>query len=174
MSQGQRKICLLGMCALMILMAAVCGFLRSYTAYQNRDINKNTYFELPSDPYTEDPLLYLEEDFTVRAGFRSNLPIVILSMEGELAHYKEFDEVGNESVLGEEPYIKGHISVVDGGPFDNCITDKPVAQSDLLIKKRGHTSYNFDKVQYLLKLKTAEGLENEVDILGMGAHDSWI
>ena len=174
MSQGQRKICLLGMCALMILMAAVCGFLRSYTAYQNRDINKNTYFELPSDPYTEDPLLYLEEDFTVRAGFRSNLPIVILSMEGELAHYKEFDEVGNESVLGEEPYIKGHISVIDGGTFDNCITDKPVAQSDLLIKKRGHTSYNFDKVQYLLKLKTAEGLENEVDILGMGAHDSWI
>ena len=35
MSQGQRKICLLGMCALMILTAAVCGFLRSYTAYQN-------------------------------------------------------------------------------------------------------------------------------------------
>ena len=82
MSQGQRKICLLGMCALMILTAAVCGFLRSYTAYQNRDINKNTYFELPSDPYTEDPLIYIERDFTVRAGFRSNLPIVILSMEG--------------------------------------------------------------------------------------------
>ncbi|MDE5716764.1 MAG: CotH kinase family protein, partial [Lachnospiraceae bacterium] len=174
MSQGRRKVCLLGVCALVILAVAGCGFLRSYAAYQNKDINRNTYFELPADPHTEDPLLYLEEDFTVQDGFRSNLPIVILSMESELADYKEFDMVGNETVLDEEPYIEGHISVIDGGTFDNCITDPPAAQSDLLIKKRGHTSYYFDKVQYLLKLKTAEGLENEVDILGMGAHDSWI
>ena len=174
MSQGQRKICLLGVCALMILAAAGCGFVRSYAAYQNRDINRNTYFDLPADPHTEDPLLYLEEDYTLRDGFHTNQPIVILSMESGLAHYKEFDEAGNETVLDEEPYVEGHISVIDGGKFDNCITDRPVAQSSLLIKKRGHTSYNFDKEQYLLKLKTAEGLENEVDILGMGAHDSWI
>ena len=80
MSQGRRKVCLLGVCALMILAAAGCGFLRGYAAYRNRDINRNTYFELPADPHTEDPLLYLEEDYTVRDGFRSNLPIVILSM----------------------------------------------------------------------------------------------
>lgn len=173
MSQGRRKVCLLGVCALMILAAAGCGFLRGYAAYRNRDINRNTYFELPADPHTEDPLLYLEEDYTVRDGFRSNLPIVILSMEGELADYKGFKDQ-KEYLTGVEPYINGHIRVIDNGKFDNCITDKPAAQSDLLIKKRGHTSYEFDKVQYLLKLRTAEGLDNEVDILGMGAHDSWI
>lgn len=174
MSQGQRKACLLGVCALVIAAAAGLGFLRGWAAYRNRDINKNTYFDLPADPHTEDPLLYMNEDYTVQDGFHSNLPIVILSMEGEPAHYKEFDEAGNETVLGTEPYIKGHISVIDGGTFNNRITDRPAAQSELLIKKRGHTSYNFDKVQYLLKLKTADGLDNDVDILGMGAHDSWI
>ncbi len=174
MSQGQRKACLLSVCALVIAAAAGLGFLRGWAAYRNRDINKNTYFDLPADPHTEDPLLYMNEDYTVQDGFHSNLPIVILSMEGEPAHYKEFDEAGNETVLGTEPYIKGHISVIDGGTFNNRITDRPAAQSELLIKKRGHTSYNFDKVQYLLKLKTADGLDNDVDILGMGAHDSWI
>lgn len=174
MSQGQRKACLLGVCALVILAAGGLGFLRSYAAYQNRDINKSTYFDLPADPHLEDPLLYMNEDYTVQDGFHSNLPIVILSVEGELAYYKEFDEAGDEIVLDEEPYIKGHISVIDGGTFDNCITDTPVSQSDLFIKKRGHTSYSFDKAQYLLKLKTPDGLENNVDILGMGAHDSWI
>lgn len=174
MSQGQRKVCLLGVCALVILTAGGFGFLRSYVEYQNKDINKNTYFDLPPDPHTEDPLLYIDEDYTVQDGFHSNLPIVILSMERELTDYKEFDEAENETVLDEESYIKGHISIIDGGTFDNCITDTPVTQSELLIKKRGHTSYTFDKVQYLLKLRTPDGMENNVDILGMGAHDSWI
>ncbi len=174
MTQGQRKACLLGVCVLAILLAGGLGFLRGYAAYRNRDINKNTYFDLPPDPHTEDPLLYIGEDYTVQEGFHSNLPIVILSMESELTHYKEFDETGNETVLDGEPYIKGHISIIDGDTFENCISDKAAVQSEFLIKKRGHTSYNFDKAQYLLKLKTAEGLDNDVDILGMGAHDSWI
>lgn len=174
MSQGQRKVCLLGVCALVVLTAGGFGFLRSYVEYQNKDINKNTYFDLPPDPHTEDPLLYIDEDYTVQDGFHSNLPIVILSMESELTDYKEFDEAENETVLDEESYIKGHISIIDGGTFDNCITDIPVSQSELLIKKRGHTSYTFDKVQYLLKLRTPDGMENNVDILGMGAHNSWI
>lgn len=173
MSQGQRKACLLGVCALVILAVGGLGFLRSYAAYQNRDINKSTYFDLPPDPHLEDPLLYINEDYTVQDGFHSNLPIVILSMESELADYKGFQNQ-EEYLTDEEPYIKGHISVIDGGTFDNCITDTPVSQSDLFIKKRGHTSYSFDKAQYLLKLKTPDGLENNVDILGMGAHDSWI
>lgn len=175
MSHRHRRSCLLGVCVLLIFVMTGLGFLRGYAAYQNKETNKNTYFDLPGDPYMEDPLRYLDEDFTVREGFRTNLPIVILSMEGNLADYKGFDAQDNQEYLtGEEPYIKGHIDIIDGGTFDNCISDEPVAQSDLLIKKRGHTSYNFDKVQYLLKLQTAEGLENPVDVLGMGAHDSWI
>ncbi|MDE7247067.1 MAG: CotH kinase family protein [Lachnospiraceae bacterium] len=173
MSQGRKKACLLGVCVMSILAAMGLGFLRGYAKYQNRDINKNTYFDLPADPYMEDPLLYMDENFVVQEGFHSNLPIVILSMESELADYKGFKNQ-EEYLTGEEPYIEGHISIIDGGVFNNCISDEPVAQSGLLIKKRGHTSYSFDKEQYLLKFRTADGLSNDVDVLGMGAHDSWI
>lgn len=175
MAHRHRKICLLGACVLLIPVMMGLSFWRGYVESRNKAVNKNTYFDLPPDPYAEDPLRYLDEDFTVQEGFHSNLPIIILSMEEELADYKGFDGQDNQEYLtGEEPYIKGHISIIDGGAFDNCISDRPAAQSDLLIKKRGHTSYNFDKVQYLLKLQTPEGLENPVDVLGMGAHDSWI
>ncbi len=173
MSQGRKKVYLFCVCILVILAAVGIGFLRGFVRYQSKVVNKGTYFALPADPYTQDPLRYIDEDFTVQEGFHTNLPIVILSMEGELADYKGFHDQ-EEYLTGEEPYIKGHISIIDGGKFDNCITDQPAAQSGLLIKKRGHTSYNFEKEQYLLKLRTAEGLENDVDILGMGAHDSWI
>ena len=173
MTQGRKKACLLCVCALTILVAVGLGFFRSYVAYQNKAVNKSTYFDLPPDPHTEDPLRYLDENFVAQEGFHSNLPIVILSTEGELADYKGFSDE-QEYLTGEEPYIRGHISIIDGGTFDNRITDQPAVQSDLLIKKRGHTSYNFDKEQYLLKLTTADGLENNVDVLGMGAHNSWI
>lgn len=173
MTQGRKKVCLLGICALTILAAVGFSFLRGYVAYQNKAVNKNTYFDLPPDPHTEDPLRYLDENFVAQEGFHSNLPIVILSTEGELADYKGFSDE-QEYLTGEEPYIRGHISIIDGGTFDNCITDQPVAQSALLIKKRGHTSYSFDKEQYLIKLTTADDQKNNVDVLGMGAHDSWI
>lgn len=173
MSQGQKKLCLLGVCVLIILSVMGICFLRAYLERQDKAVNKSTYFDLPADPYTEDPLRYLGEDFVVQEGFHSNLPIVIVAAESELTDYKGFKNQ-EEFLTGEEPYSKGHIRIIDGGAFDNCITDQPTAESDLLIKKRGHTSFAFDKEQYLLKLTTADGLENDVDILGMGAHDSWI
>lgn len=174
MSRGLKKVCLLSMGVLVVLGALGFGFLRAFAESKNKAVNKDTYFTLPADPHSEDPLRYMNEEFLLEEGFCSNLPIVILSMEEELADYKGFTATGEEFLNDEEPYIRGHISIIDGGTFDNCITDRPAAESDLLIKKRGHTSYNFDKAQYLLKLRTADGLENNVDILGMGAQDSWI
>ena len=173
MAQGWKKVCLFGVCGLMILVVLGLSALRVYAESRNKTVNKNTYFDLPADPHTEDPILYLDENYVVQEGFHTNLPIVILSMEEELADYKGYKNQ-TEFLTGEEPYIAGHISIIDGGTFNNCITDQPVAESELLIKKRGHTSYAFDKSQFLLKLKTEDGLENNVDVLGMGAHDSWI
>lgn len=173
MSHGWKKVCLFGVCGLMILTTLGLSALRGYEESLNKNVNKNTYFDLPEDSCTEDPICYLDENYVVQEGFHSNLPIVILSMEGELSDYKGFTNQ-EEYLTGEEPYITGHISIIDGGTFHNCITDQPVVQSDLLIKKRGHTSYSFDKEQYLLKLKMPDGQNNDVDILGMGAHDSWI
>lgn len=155
-----------------ILMTALC-LLREYLAYQDKDVNRSSYSVLLPDTDEEDPLRYVNDDFTVQEGFHTNLPIVILSMDEDVSDYKGFTG-GEEYLTGEEPYVRGHISIIDGEGEENYITDRPVSGSSLRMKKRGHTSYVFDKEQYLLKLETEDRLENKIDILGMGEHDSWI
>lgn len=169
----RKKICLISFGIMSVfLMAGLC-LLRMRLAVSDGNVKQSCYFTLPPDPGQEDPLLYLNDDFTVQEGFHSNLPIIILSMDGELPEYKSFS-VGEERVTGEEPYIRGSVRIIDGDGEFNYITDNPVMESRLHIKKRGHTSFTFDKEQYLLKLETADGMANKVDVLGMGEHDSWI
>lgn len=136
--------------------------------------SEGVYQTLPADTQTEDPLRYITEDFTVEEGFHTNLPIVILSIEGEINQYKSFEnstEVVDESV---EPYTSGTIRILDSGNEYNCLTDTPVYTSNMEIKKRGHTSFSYDKPQYLMKMVQTDGLENKTEILGMGEGDSWI
>ncbi|MGN0280353.1 MAG: CotH kinase family protein [Lachnospiraceae bacterium] len=148
--------------------------LRRGTNPLERENQEGVYQTLPADTQTEDPLLYISEDFIVEEGFHTNLPIVILSIEGEITQYKSFEnstEVVDESV---EPYTSGTIRILDSGNGYNCLMDKPVYSSDMKIKKRGHTSFSYDKPQYLMKMVQADGLENKTEILGMGEGDSWI
>lgn len=148
--------------------------LRRETNPLERENQEGVYQTLPADTQTEDPLLYISDDFTVEEGFHTNLPIVILSIEGEITQYKSFEnstEVVDESV---EPYTSGTIRILDSGNGYNCLMDKPMYSSDMKIKKRGHTSFSYDKPQYLMKMVQADGLENKTEILGMGEGDSWI
>lgn len=174
MSQGQKKARLFGVCLLCLLLMGGASLIHGYMDYKNADVNKNTYFTLPADTCKEDPLLYLSEDFEVLEGFHSNMPIVILSMDEELKDYKSFLDSQEYLTDVEDPYVSGHISIIDNGGSDNCISDMPILESDLKLKKRGHTSYYFDKEQYLLKLLNEDGTDNDVDMLGMGAHHTWI
>lgn len=139
----------------------------------NENRNDGSYFSLAPDLSTEDPLKYMNEDFTVQNDFHSNLPIVILSIDGEVPDYKSFSS-GMETVIDVEPYTTGTISVIQSGNHDNFLLDQPVYSSNITIKKRGHTSYSYDKPQYLIKTMNADGTDNKTDILGMGEGDSWI
>lgn len=173
MTGKRKKLYLFSLCTVVVfLMAGLC-FLQGYLSYRGRNTHKSCYRALSADLSEEDPLSYLNKDFTVREGFHSNLPLVILSLESELPDYKSFYN-GEEHLTGEEPYSRGRISVIDNDSGCNYITDQPAVESALRIKKRGHTSFVFDKEQYLLKLETEDGLENRTDLLGMGAHHSWI
>ena len=96
--------------------------LRRGTNPLERENQEGVYQTLPADTQTEDPLLYISEDFTVEEGFHTNLPIVILSIEGEITQYKSFEnstEVVDESV---EPYTSGTIRILDSGNEYNCLT----------------------------------------------------
>lgn len=157
-----------------ILLLYGLTLLRRETNPLERENQEGVYQTLPADTQTEDPLLYISDDFTVEEGFHTNLPIVILSIEGEITQYKSFEnstEVVDESV---EPYTSGTIRILDSGKGYNCLMDTPVYSSDMKIKKRGHTSFSYDKPQYLMKMVQTEGLDNKTEILGMGEGDSWI
>lgn len=139
-----------------------------------RENREGVYQTLPADTLTEDPLKNIANDYMVDKEFCTNLPIVILSVEGEFTQYKSFKdgmEVVDENV---EPYTSGTISILDSGKEYNCLTDTPVYTSNMKIKKRGHTSFSYDKPQYLMKMIKEDGMKNKTEILGMGEGDSWI
>lgn len=137
---------------------------------------KGCYEPLPADISTEEPLAHMGEDFLVDTGFSSNLPIVILKFYGEITEYKSFQN-GQETVAeGVEPYTDGNIQIIDNGAPEllNHITDSPVYSSNMKIKKRGHTSFSYDKPQYLMKMMDENKMEYKTEILGMGEGYDWI
>lgn len=162
-----------GICCVLIL-----GVLGCIRVTLNKESKKNTqigYEKLPADNSTEEALAHIQEDFYVDEGFVTNLPIVILELDSEVSDYKYFksgQEVINEGV---EPYSTGKITVIDGGEYQNKVTDEPSVISDIKIKKRGHTSLNFDKPQYLVKtVEKDTDISVDVNMLGMGKESDWI
>lgn len=147
--------------------------LRRYCAGEARG-SAGTYGALPEDLGTEDPLAYLAEDFTVREGFSTNLPLVVLETEGELAEYKYFsygEEVSDGTI---DPWTAGHIRIISGEGGRNTLWDAASYTGDIVIKKRGHTSFAYDKPQYLIKLADASGEPCDADLLGIGEGNGWV
>ena len=140
------------------------------------DAQMGVYETLPEDISTGEPLEHIGEDFIVDEEFHSNLPIVILSFEGDMTQYKMFKNSQEVVFEDVEPYVDGTIRVLDNDDpeKENYVTDEPVYTSIMKAKKRGHTSFSYDKPQYLMKMYQEDGLENKTEILGMGEGDSWI
>lgn len=150
------------------------GTFRMFSNTKEREDKEGVYASLPADTSKENPLRYIAEDYTVEEGFYSNLPIVILKIDGEVTEYKSFrngKEVVDESV---QPYTDGRICILNNEKEFNYLTDEPNYVSNMKIKKRGHTSFSYDKPQYLMKMSDEKGEENHTEILGMGEGDSWI
>ena len=148
--------------------------LRTVLDGEEEQTNAGAYYSLPADTSTEDPLQYIAEDFSVDERFYSNLPIVILTIDGEITDYKKFASGSEEVDESVEPYTSGSISIIDQGDFHNCLTDEPAYTSLIEIKKRGHSSFSYDKPQYLIKTVYEDGTKNNTEIFNMGEGDSWV
>jgi len=159
-----------------VALLCVLSMLRSAMNEEEWDAREGVYETLPEDISTGEPLEHIGEDFLVDEEFHSNLPIVILSFEGEVAEYKTFKNSQEVVYEGVEPYTDGTIRILDNSDpgKENCVTDAPVYSSILKAKKRGHTSMFYDKPQYLMKMYQEDGLENKTEVLGMGEGDTWI
>ena len=172
--RGIKFMAVISLLSIVVLYAF--SVVRSALNEEEWDAQMGVYEELPEDISTEEPLAHIGEEFIVDEGFNSNLPIVVIAFDGEIERYKVFRN--NQEVVYEdvEPYVDGSIRILDNGNPEkvNYITDEAVYVSKLKAKRRGHTSYSYDKPQYLLKMFTEDGQENKTEILDMGEGDSWI
>lgn len=160
-------------CIVVLYMFSV---LRSSLNEDEWDAQMGVYETLPKDISMEEPLEHINENFLVDAEFHSNLPIVILSLDGDVTDYKIFKNSQENVYEDVEPYVDGTIRILDNDDpkKENYVTDEPVYTSIMQAKKRGHTSFSYDKPQYLMKMYQEDGLENKTEILGMGKGDTWI
>ena len=167
-----RNMALIGL--LCILGLYLLGAVRLAFNPEEQQNNGGNYESLPKDVSLEDPLKNINEVFQVTEEFHTNLPIVVLTIDGEVSDYKWFQDGQEQVTKSEEPYTTGTIQIIDEGDSDNYLNDQPSYKSDLELKKRGHTSFSYDKPQYLLKMSNSDGTENKTEILGMGEGDEWI
>lgn len=172
---GRRGILLVcGILGLCLLYGA--GLLRSAVISAGEKEKRGTYEALAPDLSEEDPLAYIDENFMAAPSFHSQLPIVVMKLEGPVTEYKSFKE-SREIIYEElEPYVDGEISIFSKEEYggENYVTDQPAYTSKIEIKKRGHTSFSYDKSQYRIKTVTEDGMENKADVLGMGEGDEWV
>lgn len=159
-----------------IIMLVLCFAASIVYASLHANPQKSSYADpLSAAPREEDPLAHIGEDFVVDEGFSSHLPIVILDTNGidpPITTYSEGDRF--VTIEGIEPYVSGKIMLLDNPDGSNTLSDTPTVVSDMIIKRRGNSSMHFAKAQWLVKLQTESGQDNEVDLLGMGADNEWI
>lgn len=163
--------------SVILLMLVVCmgaGF-----RYGKRHIteNKNYYAQLSPAPAESDPLAYINEEFIAEQGFTSHLPIIILDTGGTeppVNTYYLASESRYADIPDMDPYVNGTFILLDNQEGKNSLSDEPVISSSMRIKRRGNSSMFFEKAQWMIKLTTASGQDNEQDLLGMGEEQEWI
>ena len=118
---SERKVLI----ALFLLVIVAMGVLTLFSSDESlKEKNSGTYATLTPDSSTEDPLQYLGNEYKVKAGFHTNLPIVVISVDKEMPLYKKYRD-GQEILSGDDPYVTGNIKVIDGGTGDNSLATVP-------------------------------------------------
>ena len=156
-----------GLILLISLLSALLG--------SEEETGRHRYQDLPAATPSENALAGIEPDFTLNDRFSTELPLVVLELDGALPDYKIFLKDSTEKVLSDEAYTSGRMTLIDGGlGVQNTLADTPAAQTDIRIKYRGHSSYSYDKKQYLIETVTAEGESRPMEVLGLGEGESWV
>lgn len=157
---------------LLVLQAAVVQL------WDGKNEGQSVYKDLRPDDSTEDPLVFLNQDFTPRSGFSTNLPIAVLTIDRVLPRYDADREEDWESDIPrtaslEKRWGNGTLRLIDTGGI-NTLSSPTATETAICIRRRGHSSMNYDKPQYSIKTLNEAGEEIPVDLLGMGAGDGWI
>lgn len=161
-----------------VLMLALClAASIGYTALHGNPGRSSYADTLPAAPIEDNPIAGINDDYTINSSFSSHLPLVILDMGDQEPPITTKGVQGENryvEIEGIDPYVWGSFTLIDGNDGENRITDPPVAQSSMRIKRRGNSSMHYEKAQYSVKLITESGQDNDLDLLGMGAEHDWI
>ena len=158
-----------GVGLLILLISLLSSLLRA-----GEDTGHHRYQDLPAAVPMQNPLEGIESDFTLNSRFSTELPLVVLELDEKPPDYKSFKD-GQELVLSENAYTTGRMTLIDGGPgVRNTLTDTPTAQSDIRLKLRGHTSYSYDKKQFLIETLDSAGESRPMEVLGLGEGETWV
>ncbi|MCC8165056.1 MAG: CotH kinase family protein, partial [Planctomycetes bacterium] len=157
---------------LAILMLATSAVLQPYAAWLNREKYPHEDGRKPIPGLQEVP----EGTLADLAGFVTHLPIVVLEFDagsnpGKHAVWNSRKQYAEPAET--DPFAFGRFSLIDNG-VRNTLADKPAVETRIRSRYRGLTSLNFPKKQYLLRALNDDGTPRPVDLLGMGAADSWI
>lgn len=174
MKRKRRLLCLgLVLSAAIVSVACLRTYLRSLKPAE--ELSSGDYYQtLPPGPDSQDALKWISEDFVTDPHFSGNLPLVVLQMDGPLPEYKYFKggiEFVNEDVY---PWVNGRMYLYENPSGENSLLDEPSLTSNITIKKRGNSSFVFDKSQYYIKTVSEDGMEQPVDVFGMGAGEAWV
>lgn len=174
MMTGKKKLYLL-LLAGIVLTIGISAFRFSLRPEQTKNRSAVYYQPLPDNAPKGDPLSGIQPDFVVdREVFESNLPLVVIHLNEPLSEYKGYRN-GVEDIYEEvEPWTTGTIALYEPTDGRTKLTQSPVISSNISIKKRGHTSYYFDKSQYYIKLVGENNEQNPQNVFGMGTDDDWI
>lgn len=160
------------------LMLTVCLGITVWQNWLQAQIKPDSYtIPLTAAPDEEDPTAGINQDFTVNEKFLSHFPLIILDMEGKEPPISTKAVEGQkryETIEDVDPYVSGTLTLIDNDTGMNRLTDSPAAVTQMQIKRRGNNSMQYFKPQYLVKLLTASGQDNDVDLLGMGAEHEWV
>ena len=94
---------------LLILLISLLSALLSARLRAGEDTGRHRYQELPAAAPVENALEGIEPDFTLNDRFSTELPLVVLELDGALPDYKEFRD-GQEHVLSDEAYTTGRMT----------------------------------------------------------------
>lgn len=111
--------------------------------------------------------------------FCTHLPIVTVNTEGqpipgEPTEKRDFfGETVYTATPDRESYVNVIISVIDNGKGNNHLDDRAAFTTRSLFRVRGHSSRLFEKSPYLMKFVDENGLDRNIEVMGMPAHNEW-
>lgn len=144
---------------LLLLSAAV---LTINTAQHFRPLQHETY-----NTEVEDNNLSIEAN-----SFTSRLPVVSIDTRGEAIPGRP--ESGQRVEEVEETYSSAQMKIYEEQNDLNSLQNTPVLDHNVNIRIRGNSSRRFDKPGYLIKFIDEEEKKSSQEVLGMGAHDTWV